>query len=111
MLKSVCLKKHAVPEDTFVKCKNGEFANDETLKCYFACTLKTMQLVSPKGILEKKPFADKMRMLSPPSIMEVILPAIEQCTDKDVGNVCENAFNFMKCSYEVNSKTMNYFPI
>lgn len=38
--------------------------------------------MSPKGIIDKKSFNDKMKMLAPPSIFDVLSPAIEECAEK-----------------------------
>lgn len=47
--------------------------------CWFT---KNMFQVSPKGVIEKKSFKDKMTMLASPSMLEILLPTIEECAGK-----------------------------
>lgn len=35
--------------------------------------------MSPKGVVDKKSFLDKMKLLAPPNVLEVLVPAIEKC--------------------------------
>ncbi|VVC29378.1 Pheromone/general odorant binding protein [Cinara cedri] len=112
MLKSVCSKKFPVSDETLTKVKEGEFPDDnDNLKCYFGCTLKTMQMVNSKGFIEKKLFKDKMTMLAPPNILEILIPPIEECTEKDQDELCQSAFNLFKCMYGVDPKCLDYLPV
>ncbi|XP_026811816.1 general odorant-binding protein 72-like [Rhopalosiphum maidis] len=113
MLKNVCSKKHSVGEEVFTDIKKGIFPeNNNNIKCYFACNFKTMQMINPKGILDKKMFKDKMTMLAPPNVLEILLPAIDQCigTDKDT-EICQSSYNFIKCAYRVDPKSLEFLPL
>ncbi|VVC29377.1 Hypothetical protein CINCED_3A009743 [Cinara cedri] len=100
MLKSVCSKKFPVSDETLTKVKEGEFPDDnDNLK------------VNSKGFIEKKLFKDKMTMLAPPNILEILIPPIEECTEKDQDELCQSAFNLFKCMYGVDPKCLDYLPV
>ncbi|XP_022165017.1 general odorant-binding protein 72-like [Myzus persicae] len=113
MLKTVCSKKHSVEEDVFTDIKKGIFPeNNNNIKCYFACNFKTMQMINQKGTLDKKLFKDKMSMMAPPNIYNILLPAIEQCIGIDKGEeLCQSSYNFIKCAHRVDPKSLEYLPL
>ncbi|XP_050548053.1 general odorant-binding protein 19a isoform X2 [Daktulosphaira vitifoliae] len=111
MVKSVCIKKHPVPDEIFDNFKKGEIVDNKSFKCFVACTLKTAQFVSPRGTIEKKILKEKLTMLLPPAVLDIYFPVFEECADKDFGELCENAFEYIKCAQRVNPKTLNYFPV
>ncbi|XP_025421307.1 uncharacterized protein LOC112691344 [Sipha flava] len=112
MLKNVCSKKYPVDEETLTKVKSGVFPEDNNnLKCYFGCTMKTMQLINSNGLIEKQTFKDKMSMIAPPAVLSILMPAIDECAGKDKEELCQTSFNFVKCSYAVNPKTLEYLPV
>nr|AXE72021.1 OBP7 [Megoura viciae] len=113
MLKSVCSKKHSVNEDVFLDIKKGIFPEDNNnIKCYFACNFKTMQLINQKGSIDKKMFRDKMSMMAPPNVFNILSPVIEQCTGIDDGKeLCQSSYNVIKCAHRVNPKSLEYLPL
>ncbi|XP_076282652.1 odorant binding protein 11 [Lasioglossum baleicum] len=77
----------------------GEFPDDEGLKCYFKCVMENF------GMMDKKTGEIKYKLLKatiPPTYKGIYNTMIDSCTETTGKDNCEKAYNFAKCTYEVN---------
>ncbi|GLV39852.1 Odorant-binding protein 83a [Carabus blaptoides fortunei] len=105
-LHKTCTEKTGISNDAVLKTNDGEFPNDDKLKCYMKCIL------SESGAMDEAGLIDYMAVdgIIPDKLKAGIKNMFEACIIKaQDSDLCERAFTFYKCSYEVDAK--NYFLI
>ena len=76
----------------------GDFPEDDRLKCYFKCTLMKLSMMDKNGKIRYH----LLKKVIPEPYKKMGYEMIDSCTDVTSSNICEKAFNFMKCMYQVN---------
>ncbi|XP_076247176.1 odorant binding protein 11 isoform X2 [Calliopsis andreniformis] len=97
-LRKKCLAEMKITLDLVEDTEYGNFPEDERLKCYFKCVLESASMMDKKGNI-KFNFLKKM---IPEIFREVGYEMIDSCTDVTGKDNCEIAYNFAKCTYNVN---------
>nr|USH46143.1 odorant binding protein 13 [Apriona germarii] len=94
--REACIAETKVDISLIAKADQGDFADDDKLKCFTKCFYQKAGFVTEKGDLLLDPIKAKM----PPSVdKEKAIKVVENCK-KPGKNACETVFLVHKCYFE-----------
>ncbi|KAG7197354.1 hypothetical protein KM043_018461 [Ampulex compressa] len=108
-LQKSCIKDSGVEKSLVEKTQEGEFPPDPALQCYLKCLLKSMQVIKNDKLQEDNLLRQTDLMLES-DVAPLIRAGVTACAQKATSSeVCELAWQFMKCWYE-NDPKLYIFP-
>ncbi|KAI7815309.1 pheromone binding protein [Rhyzopertha dominica] len=103
-----CVDRTRVDEEKVRKTADGEFPDDDDLKCFFKCTMiESGAMNEQSGDLSFEP----VKNLYPENLQNNLRNTFDTCKDQndDVSDLCEKAFGMFKCFYRTNSENYIVF--
>nr|ASM47935.1 odorant binding protein 3 [Macrocentrus cingulum] len=95
-IRETCMKESGVVLELIERAGKGDFADDQTLKCYLKCIFDQFRLISKKGFNYKA-----FLTLAPPDLKDKATKLIELCGDTTgkPDDMCDLSWNINKCMY------------
>ncbi|XP_011301198.1 general odorant-binding protein 69a [Fopius arisanus] len=110
-MRKTCTQKIGVAPELIDAPKTGPMPDDPTLKCYYACLLKMIKVVTKEGLPNYESMLKQMDIMLPADdttarLKEVINICAPQVTSTEA---CDGTWQFIKCFYETD-KNVCFFP-
>lgn len=108
-LRNSCTTKARVDAGFVAGIQQGEFPEEQTLKCYALCIMKSMRTFK-NGRIDISAMTKQLDLLLPPDMAGPLKDVLNVCGNQpSAGEDCETAFQFMKCSYQTDPAHF-FFP-
>ncbi|XP_023014266.1 general odorant-binding protein 69a [Leptinotarsa decemlineata] len=104
-LHAECTSQTGVSEDLIVNARNGDFSEDNKLKCYMKCIFEELGALEDDGSID----VDGMIAILPDEIKETATPIFTKCGTQAGVDVCDAIFQTHKCYYAGNPQ-MYFLP-
>nr|AHB59662.1 odorant-binding protein 11 [Sogatella furcifera] len=91
-----CVTETGTSEDLVNKATNGDFAEDENLKCYVKCIWSTLTVMDDDGNFD----VGVLEVMLPADMKDIVMKAMSACIGAGGGSPCEKAFAVTKCLYK-----------
>nr|WJJ63282.1 odorant binding protein 24 [Pachyrhinus yasumatsui] len=100
-LHDTCIAETGASNDAIENARKGNFAEDESFKCYIKCLLAQMAIIDDDGTID----AEAMVAVLPEEFQDSVAPVIRKCGSKKGANPCDNAWLTHKCYYQESPET------
>ncbi|KOC60249.1 General odorant-binding protein 19a [Habropoda laboriosa] len=100
-MRKSCLQKIDTSEDLIDGMRTGNFPDDDNLKCYTNCIMKTLRSFK-NGAIDFPMIIRQIEMAMPPKIVARMKEVIAKCSKREYsGDECTITYDYVKCYYEV----------
>nr|AXY78924.1 odorant-binding protein 11 [Oedaleus infernalis] len=110
IVRNMCLKKTGVDLALVEGIQEGQFPDNQDLKCYMKCCMGAMQVLR-QGRYNVDAAKNQAEKMLPPDLKGRFISMLDACSDRGDGadDDCEMAYQLTKCSYETD-KEIFLFP-
>ncbi|KAF5269169.1 hypothetical protein FQR65_LT02469 [Abscondita terminalis] len=98
MLHNTCKEQTGATEDAIAAAKNGNFMDDNNLRCYMKCIMSEMSTISDDGIID----VEAAVALLPEEERGKVEGTMRKCGTQVGVDACDNAYLTFKCYYDDN---------
>nr|ALR72508.1 odorant binding protein 20 [Colaphellus bowringi] len=102
-LHAECISQTGATEDMIVNARNGDFSEDNKLKCYMKCVFEELGVLDDDGKVD----IDGILAMLPDEYKDVATTVFNKCGTQAGTDVCDAIFQTHKCYYAANSE--HYF--
>ncbi|XP_020284498.1 general odorant-binding protein 19a-like [Pseudomyrmex gracilis] len=109
-MRNTCTTKTHADPGAVAGIQNGAFPDDDqTLKCYTLCIMKTMRTFK-NGRIDSGMMIKQMDLMMPAEMAEPLKVTASTCAAQPAaGDDCETTYQFVKCSYQTDPAHF-FFP-
>ncbi|XP_011875633.1 PREDICTED: general odorant-binding protein 19a [Vollenhovia emeryi] len=108
-MRNTCTTKSHADAGAVAGIQKGEFPEDQTLKCYTLCIMKTMRTFK-NGRIDDGMMIKQMDLMMPPEMATPLKITTAKCVAEPPGaDDCDTTFRFVKCSYQTDPDHF-FFP-
>ncbi|XP_043470469.1 general odorant-binding protein 83a-like [Leptopilina heterotoma] len=108
-LREPCIQQSGVSPELVDEARNGNFADDMELKCYYMCLMQKLKVIKG-GKLTVSSIKAQAAALMEDSLAARVIELIDACEESAVhDDLCEASFRYVKCAIDFDS-TLNFFP-
>jgi len=108
-VRNTCTTKTHADPGAVAGIQKGEFPEDQTLKCYTLCIMKTMRTFK-NGRVDENMMIKQMDLMMPPEMAGPLKAAAAKCSGlPSTGDDCDTTFQFVKCNYQADPDHF-FFP-
>ncbi|XP_018310680.1 odorant binding protein 5 isoform X2 [Mycetomoellerius zeteki] len=109
-VRNTCTSKSHADSGAVAAIQKGEFPDDnQPLKCYTLCIMKTMRTFK-NGRIDEGMMIKQMDLMMPPDMAGPLKVSLIKCAaEPPTGDDCETTYQFVKCSYQTDSDHF-FFP-
>nr|XP_015835846.1 PREDICTED: pheromone-binding protein-related protein 6-like [Tribolium castaneum] len=103
-LHNTCTGETGATDDQIENARKGNFAEDDSFKCYFKCVFDQMGCMTDDGKVD----SEAVIAVMPPELADKIASTVRGCTEVGA-NPCETAWLANKC-YQKSNPDMYFVP-
>ncbi|XP_011056723.1 PREDICTED: general odorant-binding protein 19a [Acromyrmex echinatior] len=109
-MRNTCTSKSHADAGAVAGIQKGEFPDDnQPLKCYTLCIMKTMRTFK-NGRIDDGMMIKQMDLMMPPDMAGPLKVSLTKCAaEPPAGDDCETTYQFVKCSYQTDPNHF-FFP-
>jgi len=109
-IRNTCTSKSHADPGAVAAIQKGEFPDDnQPLKCYTLCIMKTMRTFK-NGRIDDGMMIKQLDLMMPPEMAGPLKASTAKCAgEPPTGDDCETTYRFVKCSYQTDPDHF-FFP-
>ncbi|XP_077255636.1 odorant binding protein 5 [Temnothorax americanus] len=109
-MRNTCVTKSHADAEAVAEIQKGVFPDDnQTLKCYTLCIMKTMRTFK-NGRIDDGMMIKQLDLMMPADMAGPLKATATKCAgEPPAGNDCETTYKFVKCSYQTDPDHF-FFP-